>query len=66
MGEVSANATTWSGLSDSPGGPVRYLVHRGPGGGVDGIAHFQLPWSVDPVLVGTLQVRTLQAARPAA
>lgn len=69
VGEVSANPTTWSGLSDeasSPGGTPRYLVHRGPDGEVDGIAHFQLPWSADPTVVGTLQVKTLQAATPAA
>lgn len=69
VGEVSANPTTWTGLNDAasgPGGPLRYLVHRAPDGDVDGIAHFQLPWSADSVLVGTLQIKTLQAATPAA
>lgn len=69
VGEVSANATTWSGLSDAPSGtagPLRFLVHRGLDGEVDGIAHFRLPWSADPKAAGTLQVQTLQAATPAA
>lgn len=69
VGEVSANSETWRGLSGASSGtdgPLRFLVHRGPDGEVDGIAHFLLPWSADPALAGTVQVEAFEAATPAA
>lgn len=69
VGEVSANPETWKDLSGAPSGtdgPLRFLVHRGAGGEVDGIAHFRLPWSADPALIGVLQVEVFEAATPAA
>jgi predicted acetyltransferase len=69
VGEVSARPGKWDGLSegaDGTDGPLRFLVHRGEDGDIDGIAHFRTPWSADPALVGTLQVEVLEAATPAA
>ena len=65
VGELSAPPDRWSDLSDEssgPAGPRRYLVHRDPGGTVDGVANYRLPWSPRAEEAGTLVVEGLQAA----
>jgi len=64
VGEVSAPVKRWDSLSDGPSGTdgaPHHLIHAGPDGEVDGIAHYRLPWS--PVLAetGTLVVERLDA-----
>jgi hypothetical protein len=69
VGEVSGRAEHWAGLSDEPGGidgPVRFLVHRDPGGEVDGLAHFRIPWAPSIKETGTLIVEKLEATTPGA
>jgi predicted acetyltransferase len=64
-GELSAPPDKWSDLSDTssgPAGPQRYLVHRDPGGTIDGVATYRIPWSPRIEEVGTLVVEGLQAA----
>ena len=44
VGELSAPADKWSDLDDTssgPAGPRRYLIHRDPGGSVDGVANYR-------------------------
>lgn len=69
VGEVSARPGTWDGLSGAAcgtDGPLRFLLARGPGGRVDGIAQFRTPWSADPAVVGTVEVEACEALTPAA
>ncbi|NDL55572.1 GNAT family N-acetyltransferase [Phytoactinopolyspora mesophila] len=65
VGELSARAGQWAGLSDeadgTDDGPLRYLIHRTPEGDIDGIANFRLPWSPRLEDTGTLIVEALQA-----
>jgi predicted acetyltransferase len=65
VGELSATPDKWSDLNDASSGtagPRRYLIHRDPGGSVDGVANYRLPWSPDIGEAGTLVVEGLQAA----
>jgi predicted acetyltransferase len=65
VGELSATPDKWSDLNDAPNGtagPRRYLIHRDPGGSVDGVANYRLPWSSNIAEAGTLVVEGLQAA----
>jgi predicted acetyltransferase len=69
VGEVAGRAEHWAGLSDEPtgtDGPLRFLVHRDPGGEVDGLAHFRLPWAPRIEETGTLVVEKLEATTPGA
>lgn len=64
VGETSPQTGQWASLSDSgepPDGPLRYLLHRAPGGQVDGIARYRLPWSPDVAEAGVLVVEGLEA-----
>ncbi len=69
VGEISPQAGQWAGLSDEgvpPDGPLRYLVHRGAAGEIDGLARYRLPWSPDPAQAGVLIVEALEAVTGAA
>ncbi len=64
VGEISPQTGQWASLSDSgeaPDGPLRYLIHRAPGGDIDGIARYRLPWSPDVAEAGVLVVEGLEA-----
>ncbi len=59
----------WDGVTSAArrtDGPLRFLVHSGPDGEIDGIAHFRTPWSADPNLIGTVEVEAFEALTPAA
>jgi predicted acetyltransferase len=65
VGEISAPAGRWDGLSDDaggPDGPLRYVIHRDPRGQADGIASYRLPWSPRLADTGTLVVEGITAA----
>lgn len=64
VGEISAQAGQWADLTDSgdlPEGPPRYLIHRAPGGDIDGLARYRLPWSQHISETGALVVEALEA-----
>lgn len=69
VGEVSVRAGAWADLSGAPrgtDGPLRFLAHHGTDGEVDGLAHFRMPWSADPLRAGTVQVEEFEAVTSAA
>lgn len=69
VGELSPRPDHWDRLTDAStgtDGPLRYLIHRGPDGVVDGIAHYRLPWSRTAEQAGSLVVEALEATNPAA
>lgn len=64
VGEISPQAGQWANLTDSgdlPDGPLRYLIHRAPGGEIDGVARYRLPWSPAISETGVLIVEGLEA-----
>lgn len=69
VGELSPLAGRWDGLTDASSGtdgPLRYLIHRGSDGTVDGIAHYRLPWSRTVEQAGSLIVEAFEATNAAA
>ena len=69
VGEVQAAPDRWNGLSGvarGTDGPLHFLIHRGSDGTIDGIANYRLPWSPDPVKIGTLVVEGLEATNSVA
>jgi predicted acetyltransferase len=69
VGELAPLPGHWDGLSDKAdgaNGPLRYLVHRDAGGGIDGVANYRLPWSATEANAGTLVVEALEATTPEA
>ncbi len=67
VGELSARPGQWDGLSDNSlgsDGPMRYVLHRGDDGEVDGVANYRLPWGRTAGDAGTVVVDALQATTP--
>lgn len=69
VGELTARPERWERLTDAvdgTNGPLRYLMHRGADGRVDGLANYRLPWSSTEENAGTLVVEAFEALTPEA